>query len=109
MSEAARILRKLDDSSTPHSPKVLMNRSLLLAAIASAVALSACGSIIHGSSQDIGISSTPTSASVSIDNVTKGQTPIVAKLSRKDNHIIHIAADGYQPADLTLTRSVSGW
>lgn len=44
-----------------------------------------------------------------IDNAASGQTPYVAKLSRKDKHIIHIAADGYQPADLTLTRSVSGW
>ena len=64
---------------------------------------------MHGTSQDVGISSTPTSASVTLDNATNGQTPFVAKLSRKDSHIIHITADGYQPADLTLTRSVSGW
>lgn len=86
-----------------------MTRSLTAVSILSAFALSACASIMHGTSQEVGISSTPTSASVSIDNVTKGQTPFVAKLSRKDNHVIHIAADGFQPADLTLTRSVSGW
>jgi len=86
-----------------------MKRSLIVATVVASFALSACASIMHGTSQDVGISSTPTSASVSIDNVTKGQTPFVAKLSRKDNHVIHIAADGFQPADLTLTRSVSGW
>ena len=86
-----------------------MNRYLLLPAIASSVVLSACASIMHGTSQDVGISSMPTSASVTVDNMDKGQTPFVAKLSRKDNHIVHIAADGYQPADLTLTRSTSGW
>ena len=86
-----------------------MNRHLLVASFALTLACSACASIMHGTSQDVGISSTPTGASVSIDNAEKGQTPFVAKLSRKSNHIVHIAADGYQPADLTLTNSVSGW
>jgi len=86
-----------------------MHRTTLVALIVSALALTACASIMHGTSQDVGISSTPTSASVTVDNATKGETPFVAKLSRKDNHIIHIAADGFEPADLTLTRSTSGW
>jgi uncharacterized protein YceK len=86
-----------------------MHRTRFVSAIALSLALSACASIMHGTSQDVGISSTPTSASVTVDNAAKGQTPYVAKLSRKDNHIIHIAADGYDPADLTLTRSTSGW
>ena len=86
-----------------------MHRTTIVTLAACSLALSACASIMHGTSQDIGISSTPTSASVTIDNSAKGQTPFVAKLSRKDNHVIHIAADGYEPADLTLTRSTSGW
>lgn len=86
-----------------------MHRTTVVTLVACSFALTACASIMRGTHQDIGISSTPTSASVTIDNAASGQTPYVAKLSRKDNHIIHIAADGYQPADLTLTRSVSGW
>lgn len=86
-----------------------MHRTSVVALADCSVALTACASIMHGSHQDIGISSTPTSASVTIDNAAKGQTPFVANLSRKDNHVIHIAADGYEPADLTLTRSTSGW
>jgi predicted small secreted protein len=86
-----------------------MNRSIMLALVASAMSLSACASIMHGTSQDVGISSSPTGASVTVDNSMKAQTPFVAKLSRKDNHIIRVAADGYAPADLTLTRSTSGW
>jgi predicted small secreted protein len=86
-----------------------MNRPLIITIIACSMTLTACASIMHGTSQDIGISSSPTNASVTIDNQTKAQTPFVAKLSRKDNHIIRIAADGFAPADLTLTRSTSGW
>lgn len=86
-----------------------MNRNLTLGIAASALTLSACASIMHGTSQDVGISSSPTGATVTVDNSAKAQTPYVANLSRKDNHVIHVAADGYAPADLTLTRSTSGW
>jgi len=79
------------------------------AAISSFLMLGACGTIMHGTSQDIGISSSPTGAQIKIDGATSAQTPFVAKLSRKDNHVIHIAADGYAPADLTITRGTSGW
>lgn len=86
-----------------------MKRTIIVVSMCCFAVLTACASIMHGTSQDIGISSSPTSATVTVDNSSKAQTPYVAKLSRKDNHIIHISADGYAPADLTLTRSTSGW
>ena len=85
---------------------VALGRSLLLVAIAT---LAGCCSIIHGTRQDVGISSAPTGASVKVDNAPSGNTPLVAKLTRKDNHIVHVELAGYQPVDMTLTRSVSGW
>jgi hypothetical protein len=80
-----------------------------LASLLLAVTIGACASIMHGTTQDIGISSSPTGATVTVDNGAKAQTPFVAKLSRKDSHLVHIVADGYAPADLTLTKTVSGW
>jgi heptaprenylglyceryl phosphate synthase len=71
--------------------------------------LGACASVIHGTHQDVGIASAPTGAAVTIDNLHSGNTPLIAKLTRKDNHIVRIEMPGYQPIDLTLTRSVSGW
>ena len=78
-------------------------------AIAALLALPACGTIMHGGNQDVGISSSPSGAKVTVDNQTGALTPYVAKLSRKNNHVIHLEAPGYAPADLTLTHSVSGW
>lgn len=80
-----------------------------LGLVLAAFALTACASIMHGTSQDIGISSSPTGAKVTVDNVAAANTPYIAKLSRKDNHIVKITMDGYEPAELPLTRSVSGW
>ena len=78
-------------------------------AFLSTLALASCASIIHGTHQDVGISSVPTGAAVTIDNVESGKTPFVANLTRKANHIVRVALPGYQPYDLTLTSSVSGW
>jgi hypothetical protein len=73
------------------------------------LSLGGCATIIHGTRQDVGIASTPTGASVSIDDVDNGVTPVVAKLKRKENHVVKIQLAGYQPFEATLTHSVSGW
>jgi len=64
---------------------------------------------MHGTSQDIGFQSSPTNAKVLVDGLPMGNTPVVAKLSRKDNHIVKMNLDGYQPFEATLTRGTSGW
>jgi hypothetical protein len=78
-------------------------------ALALAAAACGCASIMHGTKQDIGIASSPTGAKVVVDNGAPSTTPYVAKLSRKDNHIVKLTLDGFAPAELTLTKSVSGW
>jgi uncharacterized protein YceK len=71
--------------------------------------MTGCATIIHGTRQDVGISSTPAGAFVTIDNLQSGTTPVFSKLRRKENHVVRISLPGYQPMDLTLTSSVSGW
>lgn len=85
-----------------------MRLSTSIVAVAS-ILLAGCATIMHGTSEDIGFSSTPTNAKISVDNQPVGQTPTIAKLSRKDNHIVRMELDGYQPFEATLTRNVSGW
>lgn len=79
-----------------------------IATIVVAIA-AACGTIIHGTRQDVGVSSSPTGAQVVVDNMPLGQTPVVAKLTRKDHHVIRITMPGYQTFETNVTRSVSGW
>jgi len=68
-----------------------------------------CATIMNGTTQDVGITTTPSGAEVAIDNVSYGMTPLIAKLSRKDNHWIRIEMHGYHRFDATLTKSTSGW
>jgi hypothetical protein len=44
-----------------------------------------------------------------VNNREFGNTPLFADLSRGDEHIIRIELPGYQRAELTITKSVSGW
>lgn len=72
--------------------------------------VTSCATIIHGGgTQKVGISSSPTGATVTVDNKPFGQTPVFADLSRKNEHIVTIEMPGYEKASLTLTTSVSGW
>ncbi len=80
-----------------------------VAALAAPLAALACASIMHGKSQDVNIASQPSGASVTVDNQALGTTPVVAKLKRKDKHVITVKMDGYQPFEMTTTRSTSGW
>lgn len=78
-------------------------------AVVASVVIAACASIMHGTHEDVGISSTPSSAQVTIDGQITGKTPVVAHLTRKENHIVRIEMPGYQPYEGTITHSVSGW
>jgi hypothetical protein len=86
-----------------------MTRKFLTGALGLAMVSWACATIMHGSSQEVGISSQPTGATVSVDNQPLGKTPVVAHLRRKDMHHITITMDGYQPFEIATTRKTSGW
>src|SRR3569833_98461 len=71
--------------------------------------LSGCATIIHGTKQEVGFSSSQTGATEMIDNNDVGVTPVVSKLTRKQYLVVKIHLVGYQPFLTTLTHSVSGW
>ncbi len=73
------------------------------------ISLTGCATIMHGTTQPVGISSQPTGATVSIDGQLYGNTPVIASLKRKNNHIVNIELKGYEPYATTLTRQTSGW
>ena len=81
----------------------------IVVAIAFSVVTIGCATIMNGTTQSMGISSTPPGAKVSINNSEKGVTPLVTNLSRKDNHTILIQLAGYEKYSATFTRRTSGW
>jgi len=82
---------------------------VLIGLVVLVIGLYGCASIIHGTKQGISISSIPSGATVTIDGQTKGSTPLMVDLSRKDRHLIKIELEGYDSYEMYLNRSVSGW
>ena len=70
---------------------------------------SACASIMQGTTQQVSLASSPTGASITVNGRPLGVTPAAIDLKRKDNHTVRIELSGYQPYEIALTRSVSGW
>jgi len=64
---------------------------------------------MQGTTQQVGVQSVPSGADVNIDNKSYGKTPVIADLARKDNHMVTITMEGFEPFEATLTRSTSGW
>lgn len=74
-----------------------------------ALLLTGCASIVNGSTQPVSFISTPAAARVIVDGNPIGSTPVVHALSRKKLHAVRFELDGYQPYEMALSRSVSGW
>lgn len=71
--------------------------------------LTSCATMMHGTRQSVGIASNPTNACVWVDRTLVGNTPVIVEMSRKDNHIVRIELDGFQPYEVHFTRQLSGW
>jgi len=81
-------------------------------AILSVVLLSStwgCATIINGTTQKVGISSSPSGATVTIDDMSFGKTPAFAELKRGEEHVVKVSLSGYRTEELVITKSVSGW
>lgn len=87
----------------------MITRLLMGGVLASSVAISGCATIIHGSTQPVGLSSSPTGAIVYVDGAKLGSTPVNLELKRNANHVVKFELDGYAPFEATLTRGLSGW
>ena len=85
----------------------MVKRTFLL--ICSMLLLSSCATIMHGTKQSVGISSNPSNANVWLDRQYCGTTPLLVDMSRKDNHIVSLQLDGYQPYEVIFSRQLSGW
>jgi hypothetical protein len=63
--------------------------------------------MFHGTSQDVGITSRPSGARVTIDGGPAGTTPVMVSLKRRSKHTVVISLEGYEPFEFVTERTVS--
>ncbi len=93
-------------ASVRHKEGQGMIRTIGLLALV--IMLMGCATIMHGSSQTVGISSSPSGARVTINGEYRGETPLRIELARKQDYIIKLEKEGFEPASSTITSKVSG-
>lgn len=69
---------------------------------------SGCASILHGTTQEVSVSSNPSGAKVKADGNDAGETPAKLKLKRKTDHILVFTKEGYEQEQRTLMHVISG-
>lgn len=68
-----------------------------------------CATIISGSRQTVRFTSNPSAATVFINEVEIGKTPVFKSLKRNQEYDVVIKLDGYQPYHTSLVRQFNEW
>jgi len=71
--------------------------------------LTGCATVVHGTTQTIPITSSPPGATVLIDEVPVGVTPMSAKVSRNQPHVVSFVVDSVTKDRVSLDRQMSPW
>ncbi len=92
------------DAFTDEAGSTSMKRLAILGILVFLASLqTGCATIVHGRSQRIGISSTPTGADVLINGKPHGTTPTFVSLYRKQRNVVTVRKDGYLLSETALT------
>lgn len=86
-----------------------MKNSIMLSALILTMLTIGCATIVSGSKQTVKFTSEPTAATIYIDEVEVGKTPLEMKLKRKTEHHVMIKLDGYETYQTNLTKKFNAW
>jgi hypothetical protein len=68
-----------------------------------------CASIVSGRSQDVNIRTNPPGAEIYINDVSRGATPLMANLKRKQRHSVRFVKEGYVEETRTTGKGFNWW
>ena len=77
--------------------------------LAALLFLQSCATIVSGSRQTIKFNSVPASATVFINEVEIGKTPVEKDLKRNQEYQVLIKMDGYKTYKTTLSKKFNEW
>lgn len=77
--------------------------------VSTVLLFSSCATIISGSRQNVEITSEPSSATVYINEIEIGNTPIQKNLKRNQNYQLVLKLDGYETYETRLEKKFNAW
>jgi len=85
-----------------------MRLSLTLLTLFLLIALNGCATIIHGTTQDIGITTDPAGTDLLVDGQLHYKSPAVITMKRRDDHTVEISQEGYKSETIEI-KGVLSW
>lgn len=86
-----------------------MKKLKLLVGCLSLFLLGSCATIVSGSRQDVKFMSNPSNATIYVDDMPIGKTPLETKLARNKNYKVSIKLEGYHPYEIQITKKFNAW
>jgi hypothetical protein len=81
-----------------------------VALLTTALISSGCATIFSAGPDQVPINTNPQGATVFVDNVPVGQTPLLVSLDRTRNSgVLRIELPGYAPVMIMRSKSINGW
>ena len=71
------------------------------------IVLNGCATIMHGTTQDIGITTDPSGADLLVDGQLHYKSPAVITMKRKDDHTVEISQEGYKKETVEIKGALS--
>lgn len=84
-----------------------MKLSHAVATLSLLLALNGCATIIHGTTQDIGVSSDPAGADLLLDGQQHYVSPATITMKRKYDHLLEISKEGYKTEVVDIRGDIS--
>lgn len=73
-------------------------------AILSIIFLTGCGTIFKGSNADVRLNSSPSGATVIINDINRGLTPLTLSLQRSKDYVVTFQKDGYEDIKVEINK-----
>jgi hypothetical protein len=71
------------------------------------VAVNGCATIIHGTTQDISVTTDPAGADLLVDGREHFKSPATITMKRKDDHTVEISREGYKSEKIDVKGVIS--
>ena len=90
-------------------PLSVVSSAVLWFLVFASMGLMGCATLIHGTSQEVTVESTPTEAQVEVDGRPVGETPTTTVLKRDREYTVSIYREGHEPHRTTLRPRRNIW
>lgn len=83
---------------------MIKKRELIITCIVFMIVLSGCALIFKGQSAELRVNSVPSAATVFVNGMSKGNTPLVLSLARDRDHTIIFKRTGFEDLQVDITK-----